>query len=96
MQTSFYFRSPVLNFFELSEVQKETVSKEMDYLNPSELEEQNFVFDKQRNEIFPLSMFMRIDKPGIFCGVYTTSAFSACFLALSRCGSEAVFVSKYW
>lgn len=95
MQTSFYFRSPVLNFFELSEFQKETVSKEMDYLSPEELEEESFVIDKERNEILPLSMFMRIDKPGIFCGVYGISAFSAYFIALSRCGSEAVISYKY-
>ena len=96
MQTSFYFRSPVYSFFDLSETEKESVVNELTYLSPDDLETDSFVIDPLTKEIFPLSMFMRINKPGIFCGVYTTSAFSACFLALSRCGSEAVFVSKYW
>lgn len=95
MQTSFYFRSPVLNFFELSFEEQILVGQEMDYLSPSELEEQNFVIDKERNEILPLSNFMRIDKPGIFCGVYGQSAFSAYFITLSKCGESAVIAYKY-
>lgn len=95
MQTSFYFRSPILSFFDLSETQKESVSKDMDYLSSEDLENESFVFDSERNEILPLSNFMRMDKPGIFCGVYGITAFSAYFIALSCCGTEAVVTYKH-
>jgi hypothetical protein len=95
MKLSFYFRSPVLSFFELSETQQDSITNELTYLSREELECESFVIDPQRGEIFPLSMFMRIEKKGIFCGIYTMSQSSACFLALSRCGAEAVVSYKY-
>jgi hypothetical protein len=95
MRTSFYFRSPVLSFWDLSFEEQIKVGQEMDYLSPSELENESFVIDSERSEILPLSMFMRIDKPGIFCGVYGISAFSAYFIALSKCGEDAVIAYKY-
>jgi len=95
MKTSFYFRSPVLSFWDLSFEDQIKVGQEMDYLSPSELEDQSFVIDSERSEIFPISMFMRIDKPGIFCGIYGDTAFSAYFIAISKCGEDAVIAYKY-
>jgi len=95
MKTSFYFRSPVLSFWDLSFDEQIKVGQEMDYLSPSELENESFVIDSERSEILPLSMFMRVDKPGIFCGVYGQTAFSAYFIAISKCGEDAVIAYKY-
>ena len=92
MKTSYYFRSPVLNWYELSQEQQQQYP-EADY------SESLFVFDEKRNDLFSLDNFMSLyrlgTRPGRFHGVYSMGYFSAYYIHLSKCGSAAVVAYRY-
>jgi hypothetical protein len=96
LKTSYYFRSPVISFWELSNIEKSKIESEMDHLTTDELERESFVQNpNDKDEILPLSNFMRLTETRIFSGVYGQTAFSAYYIAVSRCGSEAVIAYQY-
>lgn len=91
-----YNRSGIFNFSELTEeMQKEVIN---DFcLENSDACQTSYVISKFNDEetALPLSMFMRRD--GNFThAVYSETYFSAYYLTLSRCGSEAVIAYKYF
>lgn len=88
MKTSYYFRSPILNWHELSQEQQKEYSED-------EFSESSFVFDEERNDLISLDEFMRIDRPGRFHGVFGQSYFSAYYIRISKCGSAAVVAYRY-
>jgi hypothetical protein len=91
-----YNRSGILNFFELSEEMQGEVLSDFNF-EESEAHETSYVISKFKDKktALPLSMFMRTD--GNFThGVYGESYFSAYYLTLSRCGSEAIIAYKYF
>ena len=97
MATVKYNRSEILNFFDLTEKQREDVVS-CYYQDESEAENDTFViFEAKKpeyNAAIPLSQFMRLDRPSIFDGVFGTSYFSAYFIKLSKCGTMAVVCEK--
>jgi hypothetical protein len=88
MQVSYYFRSPILNWYELSQEQQQEYPE-------ADFSESSFVFNDQRNYILCLDEFIRIDRPGRFHGVFGQTYFSAYFIHLSKCGSAAVVAYRY-
>lgn len=88
MKISYYFRSPILSWHELSQEQQQEYPA-------ADYSESSFVLDEERNDLISLDEFMRIDKPGRFHGVFGQTYFSAYFIHLSKCGSAAVVAYRY-
>ena len=95
--TTKYNRSEVLNFFDLTEAQREDVIS-CYYKDEKEAENDSFViFEAKKpeyNAALPLSQFMRINGKSIWDGVFGTSYFSAYFIKLSKCGTIALIAEK--
>jgi len=91
-----YNRSEILNFFDLSEVQKQNVLRQMDM---EQAEEDGFVLFTGGNDIdpepLPLSMFMRSNHSKIWDGIYGTSYFSAYFIKIARSGDMALVAERF-
>jgi hypothetical protein len=77
-----------LNWYDLNQEQQQEYP-ECDFSNSL------FVFDEQRNDLFLLDNFLRIDRPGLFHGVFGQSYFSAYFIRLSACNTAAVVAYRY-
>ena len=96
--TTKYNRSEVLNFFDLTEAQREDVIS-CYYQDEKEAENDSFViFEAKKpeyNAALPLSQFMRINGKSIWDGVFGTSYFSAYFIKVSKCGTMAVVAEKF-
>ncbi len=106
--TRTYNRSEIYNFFDLSEKQKAYVL-DIWHETEEEAQEDSYVIlneayldeNKTESEPLPLSQFMRLqmfptDKKQLWDGSYATSAFSAYFIKLSKCGSMAVVAERYF
>jgi len=95
--TTKYNRSEVLNFFDLTEAQREDVIS-CYYQDEKEAKNDSFViFEAKKpeyNAALPLSQFMRINGKSIWDGVFGTSYFSAYFIKLSKCGTMALIAEK--
>jgi len=91
MTTPHYNRSYILNFSDLDELQKARV-RDLYFEEQSDAYDNSYVLFKK--EPLPLAMFMKIDN-SIWHGVYGTSAFSAYFIKLSCCGTEAVVAERF-
>jgi hypothetical protein len=87
MKTSYYFRSEILNFFELPEKCRN------EYFDQ---EDDSFVYDEEKEEALPLSSFVKLSEPGLFDGFFGMSYFSAYFIKVSKCGTAAVVAYKHW
>jgi hypothetical protein len=96
MKTAYYFRSEIMTFSELSDEQKLKVIADSS-LDTEQLEEDSFVVNPSRKneEILSLGMFMKLDKPGVWHGVFGQTNSSAYMISLSKCASEAVVAYKY-
>ena len=92
-----YNRSEIFNFFELSEEMQKKVISDFSF-EESEAQEDSYVISKFKDKktALPLSMFMRTDGNNFTHAIYGESYFSAYYLTLSRCGSEAVIAYKYF
>lgn len=86
-----YNRSFILNFNDLDDTQQA-------HIRDIYFEEKSDAFDNSyvllNKEPLPLAMFMRIEN-SIWDGVYGTSAFSAYFIKISKCGTEAVVAERF-
>ena len=91
MTTPRYNRSDILNYFELSEEQKVQIRS---YYHDEEEAASEDSYVLLNKEALPLSMFMKIDN-SIWHGVYGSSAFSAYFIKISRCGTAAVVAERF-
>jgi hypothetical protein len=87
LKISYYFRSPVLSWSDLSVEDQNEFS---DQFTEEEKEEGLFVFDDLRNELFSLGDFLIIPKGKRYHGVFGQTYFSAYFVTLSRCSTEAI------
>ena len=88
MQVSYYFRSPILSWYELSQEQQKEYPE-------ADFSESSFVLDDQRKDVLCLNGFLRIDRPGRFHGVFGQTYFSAYYIHLSKCGGSAVVAYRY-
>ena len=89
LHTSYYFRSEIVSFYELSEAHQAAALSDNEAAQDS-----SFVVDTERNEALPLDSFMRINQ-GPWCGAWGMTYFSAFYIAISRDGSDAVVAYKY-
>ena len=90
MKLSYYFRSPVISWFDLSTESQIKFDGDFEY----EQKEGLFVFDDLRNELFSLSDFL-ICEGKRYHGVFGQTYFSAYFITISRCGTEAIVSYQY-
>jgi hypothetical protein len=90
-------RSGIFNFFELSEEMQKEVINDFNF-EESDAHGTSYVISKFKDEktALPLSMFMRTDKNNFTHAIYGESYFSAYYLTLSRCNTEAVIAYKYF
>jgi len=101
--TSHYYRSPIVNFYELTDYQQKTVISDycLEDYSKEDLDDMSFVFhsEDELNPI-PLSMFMVHRGPDgekrLFDGCYPTSAASAYFIKIGRSNDVATVAAKYW
>lgn len=89
LKTAYYFRSPILSFYDLDPDQQKEYPED-DFCDCL------FVFDDLRNDLLLLDNFLRPDRPGRFHGIYAQSYFSAYFIYLSACNTAATVVYKYY
>lgn len=91
MKLSYYFRSPILSWFDLyTEDQIEFSDQFTD-----EQKEGLFIFDDLRNKLFSLDSFLTVPEEKRYHGVFPQSYFSAYFITFSRCGTEAIVSYRY-
>ncbi len=100
MAQSHYNRSEIISYFELTDKQKQDVL-DCYYQDEKEAEEDRFVIFEGNNTkpefhaALPLSQFIRTSKPNIWDGIFGTSYFSAYFIKISKCGSEALIAERF-
>jgi hypothetical protein len=96
MKTSYYFRSEILSYFDLStDEQAQMLNDSNDIQHAEERSYVKGVNSKCLNvEILPLDMFMRTDA-GLWHGVYGQTAFSAYFIRFNRSNDEALIAYRY-
>lgn len=87
LKTAYYFRSPVLCWSDLSAKDQNQFA---DQFTEEEKEEGLFVFDDLRKELFSLGNFLIIPKGKRYHGVFGQCYFSAYFVTLSKCSTEAI------
>ena len=92
-----YNRTGIFNFFELSEEMQGEVLSDFNF-EESDAHDTSYVISKFKDKetALPLSMFMRTDRNNFTHAVYGESYFSAYYLTLSRCNTEAVIAYKYF
>jgi hypothetical protein len=103
IMTSHYYRSPIVNFYELTDGQQKTVISDycLEDYSKEDLDDMIFVFDSE-DELnpIPLSMFMSTqtygNKKPIFDGYFTTSNTSAYVIKIGRSNDVATVAAKYW
>lgn len=89
--TSYYNRSEILSFWDLSDEQQ---IEALDSANDREhAEERSYV--ECNGEILPLDMFIR-SSGKVWDGIYGQTAFSAYYIKLSKCGTGAVVGYRYF
>jgi len=93
LKTAYYFRSPVLSWFDLS---TEDQNEFADQFTEEEKEGGLFVFDDLRKELFSLGNFLIIPKGRRYHGIFGQSYFSAYFVTLSKCSTEAIVSYCYY
>ena len=91
MKLSYYFRSPVLSWHDLSTENQNKFDGEFEH----EQKEGLFVFDDLRNELLSLDSFLTVPEEKRYHGVFPQTYFSAYFITLSRCGTEAIVSYRY-
>lgn len=103
IMTSHYYRSPIVNFYELTDDQQKTVISDycLEDCSEEDFEGMNLVFDSE-DELnpIPLSMFMTTERYGnkkpMFDGYFTTSNTSAYVIKIGRSNDVATVAAKYW
>jgi hypothetical protein len=92
-----YNRSKVLNYFDLSDEQKEDAVN-IYCLTYEQAEGDLYVISKfkGKDEALPMSLFLRTYGNNFTHGVFSDSYFSGYCLTLSRCNTEAVIAYKYF
>lgn len=89
MRTIAYVRSELMNYFELSEKQQQYADE--NYLNPLDETYVLNPLENFRDEVLPLSDFIRLDyKSCIHHGYCPLSYFTAYFITLSNDNSQAI------
>jgi len=91
MKLSYYFRSPVLSWHDLSTENQNKFDDEFEHEQKQGL----FVFDDLRNELFSLDSFLTVQGEKRYNGVFGQTYFSAYFITFSRCGTEAIVSYRY-
>jgi len=92
MKLSYYFRSPILSWQDLSTENQIKFADEFEH----EQKEGLFVFDDLRNDLFSLDSFLTANEEKRYHGVFGQTYFSAYFITLSRCGTEAIVSYRYF
>ena len=92
-----YRRSDVLSYHDLTPTQQ--VNAVSNYFNnDTQAQQEQYVLapdtDHGEHSPLPLCMFMRTKSP-VWDGVYGTSYFSAYFIKLSKCGTQAVVAERF-
>lgn len=92
-------RSEVFSFYDLTEPQQQ---EQVEEHGQQLAEESQYIAinwpqrpEGEQEEIIPLHMFER-SAGKVWDGIYSTSYFSAYFLKLSKCGTGALIVSRYF
>jgi hypothetical protein len=93
--TSVYVRSEILSFYDLDENLQQQIAKDND--NDDNIFYDMYVIDPcNKNDVLPLSMFMRTDNNNFTHGIFGQSYFSAYTITLSRKNDCAVVAYKHW
>jgi hypothetical protein len=90
MKTTTYQRSEILSFYDLTEAQQ---LEAVDSLGADGAQEASYV--ELEGDALPLCMFVRTGNTLRRHGMWGVSYFSAYFVTLSRCGSEAIVEYSY-
>ena len=97
VKTLRFFRSPIYSWSELSAEQQEWVRSIYTTLSVTDNENERYVLLKENDpEPLPLYMFLRLNNPGLWDGVYGTSYFTAYFIKINRTGEEALVCERCW
>jgi len=88
-------KSPILNFYELTEEQRANLTTGEDQERINDIEENNYVLCPLDGEPLPLSMFIR-NKEGRYNGFYGMSYFSAYGIILGRTGEDCIISYLTW
>jgi hypothetical protein len=93
--TSAYVRSEILSYYDLDENLQAQIATDND--NDDNIFEDSYVIDPcDKNNVLPLSMFMKTENSKFTNGIYGISYFSAYTITLSRSNDCAVVAYKHW